>query len=318
MRSGDGGLRGQSTVRYRAFSSKRNHDDDDDGDDKEEEEEEKTDMDDSEPEATNALVSECSPVLNKRSKDEKQETDGQEKTKAKEVTGGGPTKDAIVKNMRRTALRRRQFAKRIRELGERIRKVGELGLDIEKKNCHQQKLLDRHFQAREERLENWEREQARIQQRLQEALLAPEQVVHLNVGGKHFSVGHHRLMAVRDSFFAIALSGRWNLDAMKQATAGVPDHLYIDRNPDAFPYVLDYLRVARFEQSGNESGEKETISGAKMSFAEKYPEYASKLSFLDEAGLEALKVESDFYLLPELSEHVRSLIGSKKVLPSSS
>ena len=65
------------------------------------------------------------------------------------------------------------------------------------------------------------------------------EIVTLNVGGKIISTTKHTLLSINDTFFTVLLSGR------------IPSHrddsgaIFIDRDPDLFSTILNYLRTNR-------------------------------------------------------------------------
>eukprot|EP01006_Ploeotia_vitrea_P008886 TRINITY_DN21092_c0_g1_i1.p1 TRINITY_DN21092_c0_g1~~TRINITY_DN21092_c0_g1_i1.p1 ORF type:complete len:364 (+),score=1.78 TRINITY_DN21092_c0_g1_i1:3-1094(+) len=71
--------------------------------------------------------------------------------------------------------------------------------------------------------------------KVQQAAVMSEQKVVLNVGGTVFQTTQDTLLSESETFFwAMLHSGQWNPDQNGQ--------YFIDRSPDTFPYVLEYLR----------------------------------------------------------------------------
>jgi hypothetical protein len=64
-------------------------------------------------------------------------------------------------------------------------------------------------------------------------------IVHLNVGGQLFSVKLSILSVRGDNFFTALLSGRVVVVKDEQG------RIYVNRSPDLFVPILDYLRTAR-------------------------------------------------------------------------
>jgi hypothetical protein len=79
------------------------------------------------------------------------------------------------------------------------------------------------------------------------SLLPPEnhdQIIHLNVGGQYFSTSKSTLTWIRDTFFTSLLSGR---------IATVEDERgakFIDRDPELFRHILNYLRTKQVDLNG--------------------------------------------------------------------
>jgi hypothetical protein len=61
-------------------------------------------------------------------------------------------------------------------------------------------------------------------------------IVHLNVGGTRFSTSRITLTQICDSFFSSLLSGR--IQSLKDEKGAI----FIDRDPDLFRLILNYLR----------------------------------------------------------------------------
>jgi len=62
------------------------------------------------------------------------------------------------------------------------------------------------------------------------------EIIHLNVGGRRFSTSRQTLTQVQDTFFTGLLSGR--IQTTKDETGAI----FIDRDPDLFRLILNYLR----------------------------------------------------------------------------
>ncbi|XP_065661474.1 BTB/POZ domain-containing protein KCTD3 isoform X4 [Hydra vulgaris] len=70
------------------------------------------------------------------------------------------------------------------------------------------------------------------------------EIIHLNVGGKRFSTSRSTLTWIQDSFFSCLLSGR--ISSQKDETGAY----FIDRDPDAFVPILNFLRTKEFNLRG--------------------------------------------------------------------
>ncbi|KAJ1426606.1 hypothetical protein B484DRAFT_450623 [Ochromonadaceae sp. CCMP2298] len=103
-----------------------------------------------------------------------------------------------------------------------------------------------------------------------------KKVIELNVGGTIFRTTHSTLCTT--PYFANMIEGNWS------ESQGAP--IFIDRDPIAFDGILSYLRCNRV-----------ILSGAN-----------------DDAYLERLAIEADFYLLGALGEGVSSEIERRKML----
>jgi len=69
-------------------------------------------------------------------------------------------------------------------------------------------------------------------------------IIHLNVGGKRFSTSRRTLTWIPDSFFSCMLSGR--IASLKDETGAY----FIDRDPEVFTPILNYLRTKELNFSG--------------------------------------------------------------------
>lgn len=69
-------------------------------------------------------------------------------------------------------------------------------------------------------------------------------IVHLNVGGTRYSTSRQTLMWVPDSFFSSLLSGR--ISSLLDESGAI----FIDRDPQLFSRVLNYLRTKEIDLSG--------------------------------------------------------------------
>ncbi|KAL9645976.1 hypothetical protein ABK040_000447 [Willaertia magna] len=61
-------------------------------------------------------------------------------------------------------------------------------------------------------------------------------IVYLNVGGRHFTTSITILTTFSNSFFTTMFSGRFELSKTKDG------YIFIDRDGDLFVYILEYLR----------------------------------------------------------------------------
>ncbi|KHJ79435.1 hypothetical protein OESDEN_20919 [Oesophagostomum dentatum] len=71
----------------------------------------------------------------------------------------------------------------------------------------------------------------------------PEQIVNLNVGGQRFATSSHTLTWIPDSFFTSLLSGR--IPTVRDDSGAI----FIDRDPDVFRIILNYLRTKQVDLS---------------------------------------------------------------------
>uniref|UniRef100_A0A915PCJ3 J domain-containing protein n=1 Tax=Setaria digitata TaxID=48799 RepID=A0A915PCJ3_9BILA len=71
-----------------------------------------------------------------------------------------------------------------------------------------------------------------------------EQIVNLNVGGHRFATSRHTLTWMPDTFFTSLLSGR--IPTVRDETGAV----FIDRDPQMFRIILNYLRTKQIDLSG--------------------------------------------------------------------
>ncbi|ELU16021.1 hypothetical protein CAPTEDRAFT_121615 [Capitella teleta] len=73
------------------------------------------------------------------------------------------------------------------------------------------------------------------------ANVASSEIIHLNVGGRKISTSRQTLTWVPDSFFTSMLSGR--ISTLRDETGAI----FIDRDPDQFVKVLNYLRTKEID-----------------------------------------------------------------------
>jgi WD40 repeat protein len=76
--------------------------------------------------------------------------------------------------------------------------------------------------------------------------LCSSEIVHLNVGGRRVSTSRQTLTWVSDSFFSSMLSGR--IPTLRDETGAI----FIDRDPDLFVKVLNYLRTKEVDLNNTE------------------------------------------------------------------
>ncbi|KAJ4458043.1 putative K+ channel tetramerization subfamily protein [Paratrimastix pyriformis] len=76
-----------------------------------------------------------------------------------------------------------------------------------------------------------------IQKELERRFRIPEDVITINVGGRVFTTLKQTLLTQEDSMLAAMFSGR---HPITKNAEGMP---FIDRNPDIFEKILDYLRT---------------------------------------------------------------------------
>ncbi|XP_066494701.1 SH3KBP1-binding protein 1 [Tiliqua scincoides] len=72
------------------------------------------------------------------------------------------------------------------------------------------------------------------------------QLVQLNVGGRRFSTSRQTLTWIPDSFFSSLLSGR--ISTLKDAAGAI----FIDRDPDVFAPILNFLRTRELDARGTD------------------------------------------------------------------
>ncbi|CAB3398944.1 unnamed protein product [Caenorhabditis bovis] len=70
-----------------------------------------------------------------------------------------------------------------------------------------------------------------------------QQIVKLNVGGRHFSTSANTLNWIPDTFFTSLLSGRMHTVCDESGA------IFIDRDPDVFKVILNYLRTKQVDLS---------------------------------------------------------------------
>ncbi|VDO26476.1 unnamed protein product [Onchocerca flexuosa] len=71
-----------------------------------------------------------------------------------------------------------------------------------------------------------------------------EQIINLNVGGRRFATSRQTLTWIPDTFFTSLLSGR--IPTVRDET----DAIFIDRDPEIFRIILNYLRTKQIDLSG--------------------------------------------------------------------
>ncbi|KAJ8963275.1 hypothetical protein NQ318_018742 [Aromia moschata] len=69
-------------------------------------------------------------------------------------------------------------------------------------------------------------------------------ILHLNVGGKRFSTSRQTLNLIPDTFFTALLSGR--ISSLRDEKGAI----FIDRDPNIFSVILNYLRTREIELNG--------------------------------------------------------------------
>ncbi|CAH8287543.1 unnamed protein product, partial [Schistosoma turkestanicum] len=69
-------------------------------------------------------------------------------------------------------------------------------------------------------------------------------IVNLNVGGRKFSTSRNTLLWNKNSFFSILLDGA--LPTMRDESGAI----FIDRDPDMFSIILNYLRTSELNLNG--------------------------------------------------------------------
>ncbi|VDK79472.1 unnamed protein product, partial [Onchocerca ochengi] len=74
--------------------------------------------------------------------------------------------------------------------------------------------------------------------------LMVEQIINLNVGGHRFATSRQTLTWIPDTFFTSLLSGR--IPTVRDET----DAIFIDRDPETFRIILNYLRTKQIDLSG--------------------------------------------------------------------
>jgi hypothetical protein len=84
---------------------------------------------------------------------------------------------------------------------------------------------------------NSQDESQNFEQRIKEIIsIKPEDIVKINVGGKHFATKLETLLSVKDNLF-FKMHHSKKFDMKKE--------IFIDRSPEYFPLVLDYLRYKK-------------------------------------------------------------------------
>eukprot|EP00026_Physarum_polycephalum_P012190 Phypoly_transcript_12469.p1 GENE.Phypoly_transcript_12469~~Phypoly_transcript_12469.p1 ORF type:complete len:326 (+),score=33.49 Phypoly_transcript_12469:114-1091(+) len=97
-------------------------------------------------------------------------------------------------------------------------------VDSVEKRIKELESMERHWSALEASME-------------QHASMAADQIT-LNVGGQKFTTSKTTLLSHKGSFFdAMLSSGKWKPDSKGR--------YFIDRNPELFPVILDYLRTGK-------------------------------------------------------------------------
>ncbi|KAJ3650125.1 hypothetical protein Zmor_021833 [Zophobas morio] len=69
-------------------------------------------------------------------------------------------------------------------------------------------------------------------------------IIHLNVGGKRFSTSKQTLNLIPDTFFTALLSGR--ISSLRDENGAI----FIDRDPEIFSIILNYLRTREIDLHG--------------------------------------------------------------------
>ncbi|VDO75048.1 unnamed protein product [Onchocerca flexuosa] len=71
-----------------------------------------------------------------------------------------------------------------------------------------------------------------------------EQIINLNVGGHRFATSRQTLTWIPNTFFTSLLNGR--IPTVRDET----DAIFIDRDPEIFRIILNYLRTKQISLSG--------------------------------------------------------------------
>jgi len=114
--------------------------------------------------------------------------------------------------------------------------------DIENNDIHNIKSvfggLVTKVEKRIKLLEAKEQHWAALEKLMQEHAAAATNKIVLDIGGQRFATSKTTLLAFRGSFFdAMLSSGKWQPDA--------DGTYFIDRNPELFPIILDFLRMGK-------------------------------------------------------------------------
>jgi hypothetical protein len=84
--------------------------------------------------------------------------------------------------------------------------------------------------------EERESKNAEMETRAKEIMAQQDNIVRLNVGGKKFATTLETLNSARDTLF-------WSMIYTKKFD--LTKEIFFDRNPEMFPYILDYLRYKK-------------------------------------------------------------------------
>ena len=106
-------------------------------------------------------------------------------------------------------------------------------MDLKSKLELLEKTLDDKVSAVNTKGDKWETLEERVTSLL---AVKNEDIININVGGKHFSTTMETLMSVKDNLF-------WKVIISKKLD--ITKGIFIDRSPDYFPYILDFLRYKK-------------------------------------------------------------------------
>jgi hypothetical protein len=106
---------------------------------------------------------------------------------------------------------------------------------------HQLEAIEQNLQGNMSLLTEREEKFVKLDKAAKEIMeTKSEEIVRLNIGGRKFSTTIKTLMSISDTLFYKIIITKC-LDLKKE--------IFIDRNPDVFPYLLDYLRYKKINYS---------------------------------------------------------------------
>jgi len=135
---------------------------------------------------------------------------------------------------------------------QRFARITELKEQLDAAYAAEEKLLHEEAKELDERMNQWKLLIAKI-----EKTNFPS-VVKLNVGGKVFATSLATLTKYPNSYFGVMFSERWNT---KPAEDGC---YFIDKNPNVFHIILDYLRGEELDLEITPTEKKHLIRDAQF------------------------------------------------------